>query len=90
MNAIKNKKETAQPEDFEFAIDRVSMGLGRKNLLVKDKDKLSTAYHEGGHALTALLTKDANELRKLTILPRGPALGYTSFSQNDELSYTRA
>ena len=80
LNSIKNKREVADCDDFEFAIDRVSMGIGRKNLMVNEKDKLSPAYHEGGHALTALLTKNANELRKLTILPRGPALGFTSFT----------
>ena len=52
------------------------MGIGRKNLTVSDKDKLITAYHEGGHALTSLLTKGSTPLHKVTILPRGDALGF--------------
>ena len=52
------------------------MGVGRKNMFVSEKDKLSTAYHEGGHALTSLLTEGAVPLHKVTILPRGGALGF--------------
>ncbi len=52
------------------------MGIGRKNMLVTDKDKLLTAYHEGGHTITALLTSGATPLHKVTILPRGGALGF--------------
>lgn len=52
------------------------MGVGRKNLHVSDKEKLMTAYHEGGHALTSLLTDGAMPLHKVTILPRGGALGF--------------
>jgi ATP-dependent Zn protease len=55
------------------------MGVGRKNLLVPEKAKLMTAYHEMGHALTALLTKGSQKVSKITILPRGPALGFTAF-----------
>lgn len=52
------------------------MGVGRKNMHVSDKEKLMTAYHEGGHALTSLLTDGAMPLHKVTILPRGGALGF--------------
>lgn len=52
------------------------MGVGRKNMYVSDKEKLMTAYHEGGHALTSLLTDGAMPLHKVTILPRGGALGF--------------
>ena len=52
------------------------MGIGRKNLHVSEKDKLLTAYHEGGHALTSLLTDGAIPLHKVTILARGGALGF--------------
>lgn len=54
------------------------MGIGRKNLAVTDKDKLITAYHEGGHALISLLTKGSTPLHKVTILPRGGALGFVN------------
>ena len=52
------------------------MGIGRTNLHICEKDKLLTAYHEGGHALTSLLTDGATPLHKVTILPRGGALGF--------------
>ncbi len=54
------------------------MGIGRTSLTISEKDKLVTAYHEGGHALTSLLTKGATPLHKVTILPRGGALGFVS------------
>lgn len=54
------------------------MGIGRKNMLIPDKDKLITAYHEGGHTIAALLTEGATPLHKVTILPRGGALGFVN------------
>ncbi len=76
--------------DFDHALDRISMGVGRKNMLISDKDKLITAYHEGGHTLTALLTQGATPLHKVTILPRGGALGFTSMiPETDRLNYTK-
>lgn len=55
------------------------MGIGRKSLSISEKDKLVTAYHEVGHALTGLLTKGSTPLHKVTILPRGGALGFVIF-----------
>lgn len=78
LNAIKNNRQSAENQDFDFAIDRISMGIGRKNLHISDKEKLMTAYHEGGHALTSLLTDGAIPLHKVTILPRGGALGFVN------------
>ena len=52
------------------------MGVGRKNMTVSDKSKLITAFHEVGHAVTSLLTNGSIPLHKLTILPRGGALGF--------------
>lgn len=78
LNAIKHDRQVAARGDFEFALDRISMGIGRKNMHVSDKEKLMTAYHEGGHALTSLLTDGAMPLHKVTILPRGGALGFVS------------
>lgn len=66
----------ANKSDFDFALDRISMGIGRTNMFVTDADRLKTAYHEGGHTITALLTKEAMPLHKVTILPRGGALGF--------------
>jgi len=69
LNAVKNKKKKATVDDFNFALDRISMGIGRKNLFVSDKEKLVTAYHEGGHTLISLLTEGSLTLNKVTILP---------------------
>jgi len=90
LNAVKNNRKTANAEDFEYSMDRITMGIGRKKMFVSDKDKLVTAYHEGGHALTALLTEGATPLHKVTILPRGQALGFTAMIPNKEqLSQSR-
>ncbi|CAD8076171.1 unnamed protein product [Paramecium sonneborni] len=78
LNSIKNNREQANSIDFEFAIDRSAMGVQRKYKLINEKDKLVTAYHEGGHTVTNLLTEGAPSLHKVTILPRGDQLGYTS------------
>jgi ATP-dependent metalloprotease len=69
LNAVKNKRKYATVEDFNFALDRISMGIGRKNLFVSEKEKLVTAYHEGGHTLVSLLTEGSLTLNKVTILP---------------------
>ena len=61
------------------------MGIGRKNLTVSEKDKLVTAYHEVGHALTSLLTAGSTPLHKVTILPRGGAMGFVIFFYLDSL-----
>lgn len=84
LEAIKNDRVAAVQNDFEFAKDRIRMGIGRKTLTVSDKDKLITAYHEGGHALTSILTKGSIPLHKVTILPRGDALGFTSMVRGDD------
>ncbi|CAK68850.1 unnamed protein product (macronuclear) [Paramecium tetraurelia] len=78
LNAIKNKREQANSTDFEFAIDRSAMGVQRKQKVINEKDKLITAFHEGGHTVTNLLTDGAPILHKVSILPRGEQLGYTS------------
>ena len=69
LNAVKNGRKTANAQDFEFSLDRISMGIGRKTLLVSEKEKLLTAYHEGGHTLIGLLTEGSMDLHKVTILP---------------------
>ena len=78
MNAIKEGRKLANHSDFEFALDRVTMGIGRKSMHVSEEEKLMTAYHEGGHTLVNLLTPGTLPLHKVTILPRGPALGFTA------------
>ena len=75
LNMILDRQK-ANANDFEHAMDRITMGIGRKKMYVSDKDKLITAYHEGGHALISLLTEGATPLHKVTILSRGGALGF--------------
>lgn len=75
LNAIKENRPSAIHDDFEFALDRITMGVGKKSMNILAKDKLLTAYHEGGHTLANLLTQNTYPLHKVTILPRGSALG---------------
>jgi cell division protease FtsH len=63
--------------DFEMAKDKVLLGAERRSLIMSDDDKRVTAYHEGGHALVALLTEGSDPVHKVTIIPRGMALGVT-------------
>lgn len=87
LNAIKHGRKLATHEDFEFALDRITMGVGRKSMVVSDKEKLMTAYHEGGHTLVNLLTKSTTQLHKVTILPRGGSLGATYMLPDQDLYY---
>ena len=76
--------------DFEEARDKLWMGAERKSLLMTEEDKRIVAYHEAGHALINLLCKDADPLHKLTIIPRGRALGVTlSLPENDKVSMSK-
>jgi cell division protease FtsH len=63
--------------DFEYSKDKVLMGVERKSLIISDAEKKITAYHEGGHALVAKLTPGTDPIHKVTIIPRGLALGVT-------------
>ncbi len=64
-------------EDFEYAKDKVLMGVERKTLMLTDQEKRVTAYHEAGHALVATFTAGSDPLHKVTVIPRGRALGVT-------------
>ena len=74
--ARQNRKVVTQ-FDFELAKDKVMMGVERKSLIISDEEKRNTAYHEAGHALVAALLPEADPLHKVTIIPRGMALGLT-------------
>ena len=63
--------------DFEEARDKVLMGPERRSILISEKEKINTAYHEAGHALMAILLEDTDALHKVTIIPRGRSLGAT-------------
>lgn len=82
--AARRNKRIVDMNDFEDAKDKVLMGTERKSLILSDKEKKLTAYHEAGHALVAKFTKDADPVHKVTIIPRGRALGVTTYLPIDE------
>ena len=75
--AAKRDKDKIGMKDFEDSKDKVYMGLERKSMALSDEDKKVTAYHEGGHALVARLMHGTDPVNKITIIPRGRALGLT-------------
>lgn len=77
--AAKKDKEKVSMMDFEEAKDKIFMGLERKSKVMKEEDKKTTAYHEGGHALVARFSPETDSINKITIIPRGRAAGVTWF-----------
>jgi cell division protease FtsH len=75
--ASRKGKKKIDMKDFEYAKDKVLMGAERKSMIVSDEEKEMTAYHEAGHALVAAIEEDADPLHKVSIIPRGMALGVT-------------
>ncbi|MDQ7787011.1 MAG: ATP-dependent zinc metalloprotease FtsH [Thermodesulfovibrionales bacterium] len=75
--AARKTKTKVEKTDFETAKDKVLMGVERKSMIISDTEKKNTAYHEAGHALVAKLTPDTDPLHKVSIIPRGRALGIT-------------
>jgi len=76
--------------DFEMSKDKVLMGVERKSMILSDEEKKNTAYHEAGHALVAAMTPGADPVHKVTIIPRGMALGLTmQLPEDDKHTYTR-
>ncbi|HEX6547095.1 MAG TPA: ATP-dependent zinc metalloprotease FtsH [Bryobacteraceae bacterium] len=89
LAARQNRKVVTQA-DFELAKDKVLMGVERKSLIMNDKEKRTTAYHEAGHAVLAALLEHADPLHKVTIIPRGMALGLTmQLPLDDKLSHDK-
>jgi len=83
LAARKNKKKV-EMNDFEEAKDKVMMGMERKSLIISEEEKKTTAYHEIGHVLVARMIPEADPVHKVTIIPRGRALGVTSYLPIDE------
>ena len=81
--AVNRGKIEADLSDFEFARDRIMMGIERKSLSISDKERLHTAIHESGHALTCYFNPLAKKLYKTTIVARGPSLGATYMVPNE-------
>ncbi len=82
--AAKRNKKYIEMSDFEFAKDKILMGPERKSVMISDNEKKITAYHEAGHALLSKLLKHTDPLHKVTIIPRGQALGLTQQLPVDE------
>ena len=86
--AARKNKEKISMDDIDNSIDRVIAGIEKKSKVLTDEDKELTSYHEVGHALLAKLLKDADELHKVSIIPRGYALGVTWTKPKDEKVHT--
>jgi cell division protease FtsH len=87
--ARQNRKVVTQ-YDFELAKDKVMMGVERKSMMISEEEKKNTAYHEAGHAIVAALMPHADPLHKVTIIPRGMALGLTmQLPLDDKHSYNK-
>ncbi len=85
--AARNDKDSVEMDDFEYAKDKVLMGTERRSMAMSDKQKRETAYHEAGHTLVAMKIPDTDPVHKVTIIPRGRALGLTQqLPQEDRYS----
>ena len=82
--AARNDKKAVDMVDFEEAKDKVLMGVERRSMVISEKEKKTTAYHEAGHALVACLLPGTDPIHKVTIIPRGSALGVTMQLPLDE------
>ncbi|HWZ43361.1 MAG TPA: ATP-dependent zinc metalloprotease FtsH [Candidatus Saccharimonadales bacterium] len=90
LNAARNNRRAVLMYDFELAKDKVLMGAERKSMLLTEEEKRVTAYHEAGHAIVAAMMPHADPLHKVTIIPRGMALGVTmQLPETDKHNYTR-
>ena len=82
--AARRNRDKVKLADFEDARDKAMMGMERRSMVISEEEKRSTAYHEAGHALCGKLLPDTDPVHKVTIIPRGMALGVTSFLPVDE------
>ena len=90
LNAARQNRKVVMMIDFELAKDKVLMGVERKSMILSDAEKRNTAYHEAGHALVAAVLPNADPLHKVSIIPRGMALGVTmQLPIDDKHSYSR-
>jgi cell division protease FtsH len=88
--AARQSRKFVTMADFEMSKDKVLMGVERRSMILSDEEKKNTAYHEAGHALVAAMTPGADPLHKVTIIPRGMALGVTmQLPIDDKHTYTK-
>jgi cell division protease FtsH len=90
LNAARMNRDALTNEDFETAKDKVIMGTERKSLGISQEERRYTAYHEAGHAIVGRLVQGVDPVHKVTIIPRGPALGVTmTLPKEDSYTMTR-
>jgi len=90
LNAARYNKKLVTMEDFEIAKDKILMGAERRSMVISDAEKRLTAYHEAGHTLVGLKVPSADPVHKVSIIPRGMALGVTQqLPETDRHSYTK-
>ncbi|HAY33378.1 MAG TPA: ATP-dependent zinc metalloprotease FtsH [Ignavibacteria bacterium] len=82
--AARRNSDNVSMRDFEEAKDKVMMGTARKSLIISDREKKTTAYHESGHVIVAKMIPESDPVHKVTIIPRGRALGVTTYLPMDE------
>ena len=88
--AARGNKRLVDMEDFEKAKDKIMMGAERRSMVMNEEEKLNTAYHESGHAVVAKLVPKSDPVHKVTIIPRGRALGLTmQLPEEDRYAYDR-
>jgi cell division protease FtsH len=90
LNAARYSKKAVSMQDFEWAKDKVLMGSERRSIVMSNEEKRNTAYHEGGHTLVGIKVPNADPIHKVSIIPRGMALGVTmQLPEADRYSHTR-
>lgn len=88
--AARGNKTVVSMQEFELAKDKIMMGAERKSMVMSEKEKLNTAYHEAGHAIVGLLVPDHDPVYKVSIIPRGRALGVTMYlPEEDRYSWSK-
>jgi len=88
--AARHNESNVAMKDMEYAKDKILMGVERKSMIISDEEKKNTAYHEAGHALVAALIPEADPIHKVTIIPRGLALGTTQqLPLDDRYTYSK-
>jgi len=84
LRAARRGAKKVEQEDFDYAVDRIILGLERKSVVISPDQKKCTAYHEGGHAVVGIFVPESDPIHKITIVPRGMAMGLTSFLPSDD------
>lgn len=88
--ASRKGRKKVEMDDFEYAKDKVMMGAERRSVIISEEEKRTTAYHEAGHALVAVMEREADPIHKVSIIPRGMALGITQqLPLDDKYTYSK-